>query len=51
MKLFYTILLYSTRFELWLAKRAPVRNTLHIEQLNRDLNKWRHALLMTELNT
>jgi hypothetical protein len=51
MKLFYTILLHLTSFELWLAKRAPVRNTRYIEQLNRDMNKWRHSLLMLELNT
>jgi hypothetical protein len=51
MKYFYQFLLYATRFELWLARRAPVRNTDHIKQLQKDESEYQHSLLMTELNT
>jgi hypothetical protein len=51
MKLFYTTLIYLTRFELWLAKRAPVRNTRYIERLNADKADYERSLIMTRVNT
>lgn len=49
MRFFYAFLLAWSRYDLAIAKstgRAPK----HIEQLQRDVDRWEHALLMTELN-
>lgn len=50
MKYFYAFLLWMTQFELAIA-RSTGRNPANIEQLQREEEKWQHALLMVELNS
>lgn len=49
MSLLYSALLAWSEFDLAIAK-ATGRNPKHIEQLQRDVDKWEHALLMLRLN-
>ena len=49
MSALYRILLAWSEFDLAIAK-ATGRNPKHIEQLQRDVDKWEHALLMTRIN-
>lgn len=42
-------LLAWSEFDLAIAK-ATGRNPAHIEQLQKDVAKWEHALLMLEIN-
>ena len=50
MRLFYKLLLASTRFELALARTAPVRNSANIAALRQDELRWEKALLDLEMN-
>ena len=45
----YRILLALSEFDLAIAK-ATGRNPKHIEQLQRDIDRWEHAILMLEIN-
>ena len=49
MNLLYRVLLAWSEFDLAIAKSTG-RNPKHIEQLQRDVAKWEHALLMTRIN-
>ena len=49
MNLLYRVLLAWSEFDLAIAK-ATGRNPKHIEQLQRDVAKWEHALLILRLN-
>lgn len=49
MSALYRILLAWAEFDLAIAK-ATGRNPKHIEQLQKDVAKWEHALLMTRIN-
>lgn len=49
MRFFYSILLAWSELDLAIA-RSTGRNPNHIERLQRDCDKWEHALLMLELN-
>ena len=49
MSALYRILLAWAEFELSIAKDTG-RNPKHIEQLQKDVAKWEHALLMTRIN-
>ena len=49
MSLLYRALLAWSDFDLAIAK-ATGRNPKHIEQLQRDCDKWEHALLILRLN-
>ena len=49
MSALYRILLAWAEFDLAIAK-ATGRNPAHIEQLQRDCDKWEHALLILRLN-
>lgn len=49
MSALYQILLAWAEFDLAIAK-ATGRNPKHIEQLQRDVDKWEHALLILRLN-
>ena len=50
MKFFYAIMLYATRFELALAKAAPIRNPNNIAALKADEMKWERELRLYEVN-
>ncbi len=50
MAAFYRILLTWSEFDLVIA-RSTGRDPMHIEQLQKDVAKWEHALLVTRLNT
>ena len=49
MSALYRILLAWAEFDLAIAK-ATGRNPKHIEQLQRDIDRWEHAILMLEIN-
>jgi len=49
MTLLYRALLAWSEFDLAIAK-ATGRNPKHIEQLQKDVAKWEHALLILRLN-
>lgn len=49
MRFFYAFLLAWSEFDLAIAK-ATGRDPKHVEQLQRDVEKWQHALLMLEIN-
>jgi hypothetical protein len=49
MSALYRILLAWSEFDLAIAK-ATGRNPKHIEQLQRDIDRWEHAILMLEIN-
>ncbi len=49
MNLLYRVLLAWAEFDLAIAK-ATGRNPKHIEQLQKDVAKWEHALLILRLN-
>lgn len=49
MSALYRILLAWAEFDLAIAK-ATGRDPKHIEQLQRDVDKWEHALLILRLN-
>jgi hypothetical protein len=49
MSALYRILLVWSEFDLAIAK-ATGRNPKHIEQLQRDIDRWEHAILMLEIN-
>lgn len=49
MNLLYRVLLAWSEFDLAIAKSTG-RSPANIEQLQRDVDKWEHALLMTRLN-
>ena len=49
MSALYRILLDWAEFDLAIAK-ATGRNPKHIEQLQRDVDRWEHAILMLEIN-
>jgi len=49
-RLFYATLLWLTRFELAIAKAAPVRNPANITALKADEMKWERELRLWELN-
>lgn len=49
MSILYRFLLVWSEFDLAIAK-ATGRNPKHVEQLQRDVDKWEHALLMLEIN-
>lgn len=49
MSALYRILLSWSEFDLAIAK-ATGRNPKHIEQLQRDIDRWEHAILMLEIN-
>lgn len=49
MSALYRILLAWSEFDLAIAK-ATGRNPKHIEQLQRDVDRWEHAILMLEIN-
>ena len=49
MTAFYRFMLAWSEFDLAIAK-ATGRNPKHIEQLQKDVAKWEHALLMTRIN-
>ena len=49
MSLFFRFLLAWAEFDLAIAK-ATGRNPKHIEQLQKDVAKWEHALLILRLN-
>ena len=48
-RLFYTLMLWATRFELSVAKAAPVRNYRNIEALQADESEYQRALIRMEL--
>ncbi len=50
MAAFYRLLLAWSEFDLAIA-RSTGRDPKHIEQLQKDVAKWEHALLVTRLNT
>jgi hypothetical protein len=50
MRLFYATLLWLTRFELAIAKKAPVRNPANIAALKVDEMKWERELRLYEVN-
>ena len=50
MRYFYKVLLASTRFELALARSAPVRNRQNIAALEADEMKWERELHLSEIN-
>lgn len=50
MRIFYAALLFWSEFDLAIA-RSTGRSPANIEQLQRDVAKWEHALLVTRLNT
>ena len=50
MKAFYALLLWLAEFELAIA-RSTGRNPADIQTLQADVDRWQHALLMTEINT
>ncbi len=49
MNAFYRLMHAWAEFDLAIAK-ATGRNPKHIEQLQRDVAKWEHALLILRLN-
>lgn len=49
MRFFYAFLLAWSEFDLAIAK-ATGRDPKHVEQLQRDVEKWQHALLMLRIN-
>ena len=49
MSALFRILLAWSEFDLAIAK-ATGRNPAHIEQLQKDVAKWEHALLILRLN-
>jgi hypothetical protein len=49
MSALYRILLAWAEFDLAIAKSTG-RSPANIEQLQRDVDKWEHALLMTRIN-
>lgn len=49
MRLFYRFLLVWAEFDLTIAKSTG-RDPDHVRQLQRDVERWQHALLMTEIN-
>lgn len=49
MSILYRFLLAWSEFDLAIAK-ATGRDPKHVEQLQRDVEKWEHALLMLEIN-
>lgn len=49
MKAFYRFLLAWARIDLQIALSTG-RNPANIEQLQRDVDRWEHALLMTRIN-
>ena len=48
MRLFYSLLLACTRFELAVAKAAPVRNHKHIAALQSDEAEYERELVQLE---
>lgn len=50
MNLLYSVLLAWSEFDLAIAKSTG-RSPANIEQLQRDVSRWEHALLMLRLNT
>jgi hypothetical protein len=48
-KLFYTLLLWATSFELAIAKKAPHRNHRHIEALQSDESEYQRELIRMEV--
>lgn len=50
MRIFYAALLFWAEFDLAIA-RSTGRSPANIEQLQRDVSRWEHALLVTRLNT
>lgn len=48
-RLFYTLLLWATSFELSVAKAAPVRNHRNIEALQADESEYQRALIRMEV--
>jgi hypothetical protein len=50
MKYFYAFMLYATRFELALAKAAPIRNPAYIKALKADELKWEKEQRLYEVN-
>lgn len=49
MTAFYRFMLAWSSLDLAIAK-ATGRNPAHIEQLQRDCDKWEHAILMLRIN-
>lgn len=49
MSILYRFLLAWSEFDLAIA-RSTGRNPRHVEQLQRDVDRWEHALLMQEIN-
>ena len=50
MRYFYALMLYATRFELAIAKAAPVRNPNYIAALKADEMRWEKELRLQEIN-
>lgn len=49
MSVFYRLLLAWTRFDLAIARSAPVINIAHLEQLRRDESDYERALIRLQL--
>lgn len=49
MTIFYRFLLAWAEFDLAIA-RSTGRSPAHVEQLQRDVDRWEHALLMRTIN-
>lgn len=49
MNAFYRLMLLWAEFDLAIA-RATGRNPKHIEQLQRDVDRWEHALIIMRIN-
>lgn len=47
--LFYSLVLWATRFELAVAMNAPERNRQHIAALQRDVSEYERVLIRLEL--
>lgn len=50
LRIFYTLLLWSTQLELAMAMSAPNRNYRHIVALKADEDSYSKALMRLELN-
>ena len=49
MSILYRFLLCWSEFDLAIA-RSTGRNPRHVEQVQRDVDRWKHALLMLRIN-
>jgi len=49
-RIFYSLLLWATNFELAIAKNAPERNRHNIEALTHDADEYSRELSRLELN-